>query len=135
MSSINARKTSITLSSSLFRNRQFSVLEALTVYLKEKKKLTYAQIARLLNRDDRTIWTVYNRAKKKPTTKSTTSKGSIAFPLSILSNRKFSCLEALVKYLKEKKGLTYAQIARLLNRDDRTIWTVYNRAKKKGGEE
>jgi len=29
------------------------------------------------------------------------------------------------------KGLTYHEIAVITNRDDRTIWTVYNRAKKK----
>jgi hypothetical protein len=33
--------------------------------LKEEKEMTYHKIAEALNRDDRTIWTVYNRAKKK----------------------------------------------------------------------
>jgi len=42
-----------------------SVLEALTVHLRDDKGMTYAQIGRLLNRNDRTIWTAYQRAKKK----------------------------------------------------------------------
>tara|TARA_Y100000310_G_scaffold324581_1_gene386599 strand:- start:12197 stop:12403 length:207 start_codon:yes stop_codon:yes gene_type:complete len=58
-------KTSIAIPSSIFKNRELSVLEAMTVYFKEEKEMTYAQIARLLNRDDRTIWTAYQRAKKK----------------------------------------------------------------------
>jgi len=37
--------------------------------------------------------------------------------------------------MKESFGMTYHEIALSLNRDDRTIWTVYNRAlKKKGGD-
>ncbi len=61
-------------------------------------------------------------------------KSSLAIPTSIFKNRNLSVLEAIVVYLKEKKKMTYAQIARLLNRDDRTIWTAYQRAKKKKGE-
>ena len=49
----------------VFKDRSLSVLEAITEYLKEELHLRYCQIAALLNRDDRTIWTVYNRAKKK----------------------------------------------------------------------
>ena len=36
----------------------------------------------------------------------------------------------LARY-EEEYNLTYHQIGQLINRNDRTIWTVYNRAKKK----
>ena len=49
----------------IFQDRTLSVLEVMVEYLKEKLKLNYHEIAVLLNRDDRTIWTCYNRAKKK----------------------------------------------------------------------
>ncbi|MBI2005629.1 MAG: hypothetical protein HYS80_02600, partial [Candidatus Aenigmarchaeota archaeon] len=39
--------------------------------------------------------------------------------------------ENIAAYLKDTFGLTYHAIAVLLNRNDRTIWTVYQRAKKK----
>jgi hypothetical protein len=55
-------------------------------------------------------------------------------PTSIFLDRTISVLEAITKYLKEEKNLTYHQIAVLLNRDDRTIWTCYNRAKKKNAK-
>ncbi len=58
-------KTSLAIPSSIFKNRDLSVLEAITVYLRDKKGMKYAEIARLLNRNDRTIWTSYQRAKKK----------------------------------------------------------------------
>ena len=41
----------------------------------------------------------------------------------------FDMLEA--EHLKEMKGYTYSEIAHLLNRDERTIWTAYSRVKKK----
>jgi hypothetical protein len=52
-------------------------------------------------------------------------------PVSIFNKPKLSPFEAIVKYLKEEKGLNYHQIGEILNRDERNIWTVYNRAKKK----
>jgi len=59
------RKRSLNIPSAIFRDRSLSVLEILVEFLKEKKGLSYHEIAELLNRDDRTIWTVYNRAQKK----------------------------------------------------------------------
>lgn len=52
-------------------------------------------------------------------------------PSFIFKDRGLAALEAVVVYLKDSQGMTYAQIAKLLNRDDRTIWTTYHRAKKK----
>ena len=117
---------------SVFLDRSVSVLEAISEYLKDSKNLSYHDIAVLLNRNDRTIWTCYNRAKKKNPghfTKIAESKEYI--PSSIFLDRDVSVLESIVEYLKDKRELNYHGIAVLLNRDDRTIWTCYNRAKKK----
>ena len=57
----------------------------------------------------------------------------VNIPSYIFKDRKLSVLEAIVKYLKEERQLSYHEIAVLLKRDDRTIWTVYNRVKKKYG--
>ena len=44
-------------------------------------------------------------------------------------------MESVVFYMKDSLEMTYHEIAVSLNRDDRTIWTVYNRAlKKKNGQ-
>lgn len=55
----------------------------------------------------------------------------ISFPSRIFKDRSISVLEALSEYLKDSRGFTYHEIAVLLNRNDRTIWTCYHRAKKK----
>ncbi|MBR9677316.1 hypothetical protein GOV04_04195 [Candidatus Woesearchaeota archaeon] len=49
----------------IFKNRSLGVLESITVYLKDTKGLKFSQIARALERDDRTIWATYHKAKKK----------------------------------------------------------------------
>ena len=56
--------------------------------------------------------------------------GPDTIPLEILRDRTVSVLESIVEYLKNK-GLSFHEIGLLLNRDERNIWTVYNRAKKK----
>jgi hypothetical protein len=58
-------ESSINIPSSIFRDRSLKPLEAIAMFLKEQKSLSYHEIAVLLNRNDRTIWTVCNRAKKK----------------------------------------------------------------------
>ncbi len=55
----------------------------------------------------------------------------IAIPIEILKDRELSALEAIVRYLKDEHNLTYSQIATMLQRDDRTVWTTYQRSLKK----
>jgi len=105
-------------------------LEGLTKYLKENLGLTYHEIAELINRNDRTIWTAYNKSIKKQSIKINVRKTLVFIPISILRNRKLTILEAIVVYLKNK-GMKYSEIGKLLNRDQRNIWTTYSRAIKK----
>lgn len=72
-----------------------------------------------------------SKQKKRGKRSQISSESNLDIPSQIFQNRSLSVLESLVKYLKEEKNLTYSEIARLLNRDDRTIWTVYARVKKK----
>ena len=121
----------------IFRDRSLSVLEAITEYMKEKLNMTYHEIAVALNRDDRTIWTCYSRAKNKRKGKEAiprpTEEGDVPIPFDVFKDRKLSVLEVMTEYLKERLNMTYHTIASLLNRDDRTIWTVYYRVKQKRG--
>ena len=58
-------------------------------------------------------------------------KKEIKIPISIFDDRRLGVLESLVLYLKTNQSLKNSEIARILNRDSRTIWTVYSRVKKK----
>jgi len=116
---------------SIFEVEALSALETICKYLKEDLDLNYSKIALLLNRDSRTIWTTYSNALKKRKDPLQVKDSKFLIPVSILKNRKLSVLEALVSYLKDNFNLRYSQIAVLLARDERNIWTVYHRSKKK----
>ena len=117
---------------SVFNNEYLSSLENIVKYLRENLLLSFKQIASLTNRNDIALAVSYRNAKKKLEAKFVIEEISpYSIPVSILQDRNISVLENIVAYLKDTFGLTYHKIAVLLNRDDRTIWTVYQRAKKK----
>jgi DNA-binding CsgD family transcriptional regulator len=92
-------------------------------YLKSKG-LSFSDIARILNRDARTVWTAY----KKASMESYFDDNDILIPVEIFSYRGFSILESVVFWLKSEKQFDYVQIARLLGKNYQTIRTVYKRA-------
>ncbi|MBI2667519.1 hypothetical protein HYX17_01980 [Candidatus Woesearchaeota archaeon] len=118
---------------SAFSNKKLSTLEIICKYLKEIRNLKYHDIAILIRRDDRTIWTTYQNSLKKFSDPLVIEKSEIFIPVSVFANRNFSSLEALIVFLKEVSKLRYNEIAKLLKKDQRNIWTVYNRAIKKRG--
>lgn len=110
---------------------KISILEATVKYLKENLSLNYHQIGCLLNRNERNIWHTFSAASKKHPESLTIDETKYFVPISIFQDRRPSILESLTKHLKEKMNLSYHEIAVLLKRDDRTIWTTYNRLRKK----
>lgn len=114
----------------IFRNG-LSGLEAISKYLHEVNGLRYCEIAKLLARDDRTVWDAYNSAQEKSNSEFIDEETQYFIPVSIFQNRVFSVLESLTIYLKENCGLRYCKIATLLGKDQRTVWTVYQRVLKK----
>lgn len=111
-------------------NKKLGSLEVITKYLVENRNLSLKQISILLNRSNKNIWNSYNNSKKK-FSNNLTIKDSILLPLSSLKDSKYTLLENIVSYLKDSLKLNYHKIAVLLHRDDRTIWTIYHRYKKK----
>ncbi len=139
---IRDKKTSlesdILIPTSIFYNRKISFLEAIVKWLREEKKLRYSEISTLTERDQRNIWTIYDRASKKTKAaqkneKRKTSKASSAIaeiPISATRNRSVSIMESVVLFMRES-GFTNQQVAILLNRSRKTVSTVYRRAVEK----
>lgn len=111
--------------------KKLTVLESVLKYLREEKHYSLHKIAELLGRNEKNLWHAYQSAKRKMPAHLKADPSSTIVPLEIFSNERFSPLEAVVAYLKEEKNLSFHEIALLLSRDDRTIWTTYMRAKKK----
>ncbi|MEM4230254.1 MAG: hypothetical protein QXF25_00005, partial [Candidatus Pacearchaeota archaeon] len=105
-------------------------LEAICKYMKENLNMPYSEIAKALNRDDRTIWTAYNQAIKKQKQSFEIKESELLLPISVFKSE-LTILESLILYLKEKKLMRFSEIARLLNRNQKNIWTIYSRVTKK----
>jgi predicted nucleic-acid-binding protein len=111
-------------------NEKLSVLESVVKYLKEDVHLKYCDIAKILHRNDRTIWSTYSNSKKKFSGHLKIKKCEYFIPVSIFDKENYSVFELIVYYLKDEIQLRYSEIGLLMRRDQRTIWTVYNRKKR-----
>ena len=124
-----AQKESIPVS--IFSNTKLTVFEAIVKFLREERNLTYKRIGGLVNRKTTTISTTYQRALKKMKGRLLV-QAALIIPLSqFKENATFSPLEIVVDYLHTAQAFSLKTIAQTLNRDTRTIWTVYHRALQK----
>ena len=113
-------------------NETLSPLESIIKFLKEGfEELNFRKIGKLLNRNEKSIWLTYKRATTKMPTPFKPEETKFFIPLQIISTRKYSVLESIVKHLKEHYELSYHQIGELIKRNERTVWTVYKRSKQK----
>jgi len=126
---LEGKETRETIPISIF-NPELGALESIVKYLVEEEKMQHSEIAKILNRDLRTIWSTYDKAKKKLSGKLDTTS-EIKISPDIFASRKLSVLESLVHFLHEELGMSLRDIARKLQRNDSTIWTVNKRAQKK----
>jgi len=109
----------------LFANREFGIMEAVVKYLVENRGLRFAEIARMLNKDQRMIAVTYHNAKRKSIYIFREPTGKMV-PVKVFQKKR-GVLQALANYCHDKLGMTYAEIARLTGRDARNIWAVVNR--------
>ncbi len=121
----------VTVPVSLFADKRARPLELLCIYLKGERNLSFKEIAALLNRDYRTVWTTCSNASRKLKGKLTIAASKYNLPVAIFGNRRLSVLEAVVAHMKEQFSLKFVEIASLIGRDQRNISAIYRRAKKK----
>lgn len=109
-----------------------SALETLVKYLRENEQFTNSAVARMLARTPASVWITYRNACRKHPEKLQPAMSRTAIPTSEIAGSGLSVLESIAHYLLQQ-GMTYAEIGRALGRDERTIWTVCSRARKKLG--
>lgn len=115
---------------SLLNIDKLSNLEAIVKYLRENEDLAYKDIAKKLNRQPNTLAVVYKNSKQKHPEKIKNIDYTNYVPFSIFDDEKLSILESVVLHLIQE-GKKQTQIARIIKRDARTIWTIANRIKQK----
>lgn len=124
-------KEDVNVPISVFNNDYLSALETIVKFLRENLLLSFKQIASLTNRNEMALAVTYRNARKKMPAKLDVKYSDYFIPVAVLKDRSLSVLENVSYHLKETFGLPYHKIALLLNRDDRTIWTVCQRARRK----
>ncbi len=111
-------------------SQELSAFESIVKYLKENLGFTNKKIAELTSKSQKSIWQSYNSAKKKSPALFEITDSEHHIPVSALKPP-FTILESIVRFLKEEQNLRFHQIAAVLKRDDRTVWTVYRRTMKR----
>ena len=116
---------------SIFNNDKLAPLETVVKYFREELGYTYNKIGVLLNRKTGPMGVSYRNAVKKfkPRLDATSVENSI--PISAFKDSKITVFSTIVVYLKDVKKLKFGEISELLNRNYRTVYTVYSRARKK----
>ncbi|MBW2971605.1 hypothetical protein KY359_01085 [Candidatus Woesearchaeota archaeon] len=116
---------------SIFSNTELSALESIVKYLRENEGMQNTNVAALLGRTPAAVWITYRNASRKSAKRIMVQHTSTFIPTNVVAEKKFSVLESIALYLHQHYGLSYRVIAELLGRDQRTVWTVCNRARKK----
>jgi len=111
-------------------NKKLGVSECLVRYLKAELGWNYKKISSVIKRSEAVVGVMYRQSLKKQMGRLKPTPTAIFIPLSIFS-KKFTVFESIILYLKDKEELRYTEIAKLTGRDQRTIWTIYNRARGK----
>jgi hypothetical protein len=127
--SILKKDDSVKIPLSIFRN-ETSPLESIVKFLKDNYFLKYSQIAKLLNRDQRTIWVTYSKAFSKNKDPFRITDEKIFFDIHLFSDRKISILESICAELS-RQGHSITEIAGMLNKHRNTIGTAISRKTKK----
>jgi hypothetical protein len=126
---LSAKDTKSSIPLQAFSSGVLSTLEAAVKFMKENLGKTFHEIALLLNRDDRTIWSTYRNSTQKLRDQLQITDNKRTIPFSIFSSRKHSVLESLIYYLIETYDMSISEIAQTLNKDYQTIYTTYRRGK------
>ena len=115
---------------SIFSNRNLSATELVVRYLKEHAGMKNTEIAKKLGRSQQVVWSTYRNAVRKDKAELTVKARADDIPLDIFS-RDHTILESIILYCRDVRNLRFTDIARIINRDERTVWTIHARAKRK----
>lgn len=113
----------------IFSSKKLGVLEALVKYLKEEEELSFKEISVLIKKDNKSLWSTYQKAAKKQSAPFT--KHSTFVPLTDFVVNDLSCFESIILNLKNYYGMDFGRISAMFGRNYHTIWTTYKRAEKK----
>ena len=111
--------------------KKLSPFESIVKFMKENEGKKLSEIGKLTGRTTASVWQTYRHAQEKVKSVLKPKETAYLIPLDVIKEKKFSILESIVIYLKDNFDLTYRAIGKLLQRNERTVWTVYQKGKKR----
>ncbi len=109
-------------------NDKLSPLETVVKFLRENMDKSFKEIAGLLDKEVSSCWLAYRNSKRKYPRSYSYSYSKYDIPFDALKSGS-SLLGAIVVFIKDNFEISYHDIGELLHRNEKTIWTVYNRTK------
>ncbi|MGV8141366.1 MAG: hypothetical protein ACP5NW_02910 [Candidatus Woesearchaeota archaeon] len=132
LSAIESRRdTTESIPVTILKFSRLSSLETIVKFLRENRNMSYSSIGKNLSRNPKTLAVTYAVAHRKmPESFSKRLENDThRIPFTAFSGR-LSILECICTYLKSRNH-SYADIARMIGKDQRTVWTVCKRAEVK----
>jgi len=130
---LSREKNIVSTSFNFDKDPEYQTLKALYIKIKDKYKVPATEIISKLEKKEILIPScIFDRKLSvfEAIVKYLKENLGLYVPVSVLK-KPFTVFESVVKYLKEDVMLNFHEIGILLKRDDRTIWTIYQRAKGK----
>lgn len=106
-------------------------IEAITKYFHEEQELSFTQIAELLNRNPRNIWTAYQRSQLKIKKPFSLVSENYYLPIHLFQKETLTPQEAIVTYLRSTFQLPNKKIAALLNTSPNSVAVLMKRVEEK----
>ncbi|MBU1029853.1 MAG: hypothetical protein ABIC91_02600 [Nanoarchaeota archaeon] len=121
-----SKKDEVYIPISLF-SKGDSCFQVIVKHLKENVGLKFSEIAKITNRDPRTIWNAHAQAKDVSLIVCE-GDSEINIPVSIICNRKKSVLASIALFLQER-DFSIKEISEMLGKHYQTIFTTIRRTK------
>lgn len=118
---------------SIFSNKLYPA-EALCKHLRETEQLSFKDIALLLQRSEKSVWSTYQRASLKMKPRFTKRQENYSLPIAIFQNRSYSFLESVIFYMNRVHRLKTKNIAALLGKSPNSMAVLLKRAREKNGK-
>lgn len=106
--------------------RQHGILEASVQYLVDRAGIAITDVADRLSRSESTIRNSLAKSRAKGPLPTSTQHGQEGVPTRILASRDDAPLRAVIGHLRQN-GWRHCEIARALDRDQRTISSTWRR--------
>jgi len=106
-------------------------LEALVKYLRENLNFKYKYINEISNKSIGALGKTYASASLKQKEKFVIKDFKNSIDIEILFAEGFTVLANIILFLRDSKAMKFSEIAALLSRNVKSVWTVYHNAKEK----